>query len=371
VGDARFVDPHTIAVADGRHLRADKFILCAGGRARRLDFPGAEYILTHSDLWSLKKLPSSVVVAGAAATGCQLASILAAFGSKVTLVETAPRILPAEDEAVSAEIGAVFAERGLEVITGIQGIQAVDKLADGVRLNYTAGGQARALEAQAVILSTGWLGNLDNLNLAAAGVQTNGRYVVVDDALRTSASHIFAAGDIIGRMMLVQSAGYEAVLAAENAVLGGDRHERHAVMPHGGFTDPEYASVGLTEAQARQQENCASAIVPFAELDRAVIDGHPTGLCKLIVSAGSHRILGAHVVGEQALEIIHLVAAGMAAGMWVEQLAELEIAYPTFTAAVGIAARRIVSELGVRPLAPQWRALNRLPAEWEQSSGRN
>jgi pyruvate/2-oxoglutarate dehydrogenase complex dihydrolipoamide dehydrogenase (E3) component len=169
-------------------------------------------------------------------------------------------------------------------------------------------------------------------------------------------------------MMLVQSAGYEALLAAENAVLDGERGETHTVVPHGGFTDPEYGSVGLTEAKARQQEECVTAVVPFSELDRAVIDNHPAGLCKLIVSRQTHRILGAHVVGEQALEIIHLVAAGMLADMWVEQLAELEIAYPTYTAAVGIAARRIVSELGVRPLAAQWRALKKLPAaEWERS----
>jgi len=292
----------------------------------------------------------------------------------VTVLEVAPRILPPEDEAVSAAIRAVFAERGLSVVTGIQGIKAVERLPassgalGGVRVHYQMGGQDQTLEAQAVILSTGWLGNLDSLNLEAAGVQTNGRYVLVDDALRTSARHIYAAGDITGRMMLVQSAGYEAVLAAENAVLGSDRREGHAIVPHGGFTDPEYASVGLTEAQARQQEDCVTAVVPFSELDRAVIDGHPVGLCKLIVSTLSHRILGAHVVGEQALEIIHLVAAGMLADMWVEQLAELEIAYPTFTAAVGIAARRIVADLGVRPLTPAWRALNRLPAEWEHGS---
>jgi pyruvate/2-oxoglutarate dehydrogenase complex dihydrolipoamide dehydrogenase (E3) component len=218
-----------------------------------------------------------------------------------------------------------------------------------------------------VILSTGWLGNLDGLDLPAAGVATDGRYVLVDDALRTSTAHIFAAGDITGRMMLVQSAGYEATLAAENAVLNGDRREKHLIVPHGGFTDPEYGSVGLSEAQACRQEDCLVVTVPYSEMDRAVIDGRPTGLCKLIVSQQNHRILGAHVVGEQALEVIHLVAAGMLADMMVEQLAELEIAYPTYAAVVGIAARRIVSELGVRPLAPQWRALKKLPAaEWER-----
>jgi dihydrolipoamide dehydrogenase len=281
-------------------------------------------------------------------------------------LEVGPRILSSEDQDVSRIIQAEFAQRGISMITGIQGIQRLEKTAAGLELSYLQGDQSFNLQAEAVILSTGWLGNLDGLNLPAAGVTTNGRYVIVDDALRTSAEHIFAAGDITGRMMLVQSASYEALLAAENAVLSGDRGEKHTIVPHGGFTDPEYASVGLTEAKARQQEECTVAVVPYAELDRAVIDGHPVGLCKLIVSQETHRILGAHVVGEQALEIIHLVAAGMLANIWVEQLAELEIAYPTFTSAVGIAARRIVSKLGVRPVAREWQALNMPIAEWEQ-----
>jgi pyruvate/2-oxoglutarate dehydrogenase complex dihydrolipoamide dehydrogenase (E3) component len=102
-------------------------------------------------------------------------------------------------------------------------------------------------------------------------------------------------------------------------------------------------------------------------MDRAVIDGHTEGYCKLIVSADTHRILGAHIIGEQALETIHLVAGGMASDMWIEHLAELEIAYPTFTAVVGLAARQIVRDLGVMPLAAQWRALGKPHAEWERT----
>lgn len=366
-GYAHFLDPHNLELGDGRRLSAEKFILCAGGRARRLDFPGAELALTHSDVWSLKKLPASAVIAGAAATGCQLASILAAFGCQVTLLEVAPRILGTEDEAVSNAIQTSFSGRGITIHTSIGGIEHIERSEQGLRLFYRQGHAVQVIACEAVILSTGWLGNLEALDLPAAGVQTNGRYVQVDDTLRTSADHIFAAGDITGRMMLVQSAGYEALLATENALLETKRSDHHSIVPHGGFTDPEYGSVGLTEVQAREQEDCAVALVPYAELDRAVIDGHPEGLCKLIVSRETQKILGAHVVGEQALEVIHLVAAGMLAGLGVEQLAGLEIAYPTFTAGVGIAARRITAELGVRSLAPEWRALRRPPAaEWER-----
>jgi pyruvate/2-oxoglutarate dehydrogenase complex dihydrolipoamide dehydrogenase (E3) component len=170
-------------------------------------------------------------------------------------------------------------------------------------------------------------------------------------------------------MMLVQSANYEALTAAENAVLGVGARLKHQIVPHGGFTDPEYGGVGLTEAQARKEYDVEVAEVPYGDLDRAVIDGHPVGMCKLIVSQQTHRILGAHVVGEQALEVVQIAAAGMAADMWVEQLAELQIAYPTFTSILGLAARRIVRQLGVQPLSPEWQALAELPgAEWEARS---
>ncbi len=366
-GPACFTDPNTIALPDGRQLQAEKFILCAGGRARRLDFPGAQYTLTHSDIWSLKGLPRSILVVGGAATGCQLASIFNAFGAQVAILEVGERLLHVEDVTVSETIENSFREHGVEIIAGIGGIDRIEKLENGLKLFYRYQDELRSQQAEAVILSTGWLGNLDGLNLPAAGVETVRNYVRVDDYLRTSAPNVFAAGDITGRMMLVQSAGYEAMVAAENAVIGVGQRQQHEIVPHGGFTDPEYGSVGLTEEQARARFDVVVANVPYADIDRAVIDGHPVGFCKLIVSRDNHRILGAHVAGEQALEIVHLVAVGMTADMWVEQLSEMQIAYPTFTAVVGLAARRIVHELGIRPLAPEWRTLDKqYLAEWER-----
>ena len=367
VGDARFIDANTIALPDGTQLEGKKFILCAGGHARRLDFPGAEYTLTHSDIWSLKKMPRSLVIVGGAATGCQIASIFNAFGANISLLEIVPQILRTEDEAISQAIEEAFKQLGIQVICGIGGIDRIEKGEHSLAIHYVHDGTSRILEAEAVVLSTGWLGNVESMNLPAAGVKYERNYVPVDDFLRTSAQHIFAAGDITGRMMLVQSAGYDARLAAENAVLGTGEHYKHHIVPHGGFTDPEYGSVGLTEAQASAEHDYAAVVVPYSDMDRAVIDGRTEGLCKLIISRETHRLLGAHVVGEQALEIVHLAAAGMAADMWVEQLSELEIAYPTYTAILGLAARQLVRQLGVMPLAPQWRALGKPhAAEWER-----
>jgi pyruvate/2-oxoglutarate dehydrogenase complex dihydrolipoamide dehydrogenase (E3) component len=371
VGDSRFIDANTLELRDGQTLQAEKFVLSLGGHPRRLNLLGGEHALTHSDIWSLKQLPRSLIVIGGSATGCQVASNFAAFGSEVTILEVEPRLLPAEDESVSAELAHGFETRGLKLMTGIEGVDRIEAAGQRRTVVFRSDGHESSLQAEAVLSAVGWVGNLDGLNLEAAGVQVEAGYIPVNAHLQTSASHIFAAGDITGRTMLVQSAGYEARIAAENAVLGPELRFEHRIVPHGGFTDPEYGSVGLTERAAHEAgEEIAVAEVPYADLDRAVIDGRPEGLFKLIVSQETHRILGAHAVGEQALEIVQIVAAGMAAGIRVDELAGVELAYPTFTAIVGLAARQVVGSLGGLSLAPEWRALARLQtSEWERRDG--
>ncbi|MGH2538257.1 MAG: dihydrolipoyl dehydrogenase family protein, partial [Candidatus Promineifilaceae bacterium] len=369
-GRVRFRGPHQVELGNGRRLAGASIIICVGGHARRLTFPGSELALTHSDIWALKRLPAGLAVIGGAATGCQLASIFAAFGTQVTILDVAERILGGEEPAVAEAMTAAFEARRVRVVTGIGGVERLERAGDGLALTYRAGAAKETLACQLVVQAVGWLGNLEGLNLEAAGVRAERGYIQVDASLRTSAPHIFAAGDVDGRMMLVQSATLEGALAAENAVLGQKRAFEHRVVPHGGFTDPEYGSVGLTEREATEGEPSLAALVAYAELDRAVIDGRPEGFCKLVVSRASGRILGAHVVGEQAVEVVQVAAAGMAAGMQVQALARLELAYPTYAAILGLAARRLARELELTPLAPTWHTLppvERRPAEWERA----
>ena len=356
-GGARFADAHTITVGDGRgELRAERIVVCVGGHARRLPFPGSERAVTHSDVWAFEALPASAVVVGGSATGCQLASVLDAFGSRVTLLEAARRLLVAEDEAVSEAMTDAFRRRGIEVVTGSGRIERLEATGGGhLRLRHGEPGATRTTDTEAVLLAVGWPGNLEELRPDAAGIQTEGGYIKVDGRLRTSAANVYAAGDITGHIMLVQTAEAQARLAAEHAVLAGRAgHGEPAVgerllrvVPHGGFTDPEYASVGLTQAEAQTVAGgCVVATVRYADLDRAVIDGRTEGFAKLLVSRSSRRILGAHVVGEQAVEVVQIAAAAMAAEQPIERLAGLQLAYPTFTEIIGLAARQAARELG-------------------------
>ena len=363
-GATAFVDPHTIE-SDAGKLSASKFLICAGGHARRLPIDGGVLALTHSDVWNMTKLPSTLLVVGGAATGCQLASVFAAFGSRVALIDTAPRLVPGEDIDVSTEVTRAFRSRGIELFpeASIMGIERAEVRTSvpSVTTNRVLIklGEDRMLQRDfdAVIAAVGWVGNVDSLGLDAAGVSTERSYIKVDDTLQTSAPHIWAAGDITGRVMLVQCANEDGRVAAENAILGSSRSSGHALVPHGSFTDPEYGSVGLTEAQAFDTgKDIVVAIVRYEDIDRAVIDGRPEGFVKLIVDTSSRNIIGAHVVGQQAVEIVQVAAAAMQAGAVVDHLAHLEFAYPTFTSVIGLAARKAVSTL-----------VGGAGAEWERS----
>lgn len=368
-GDTHFIDEHTLQTDNQGQIQGKHFMLCVGGHARHLPFPGAEYALTSSTVWELTQAPQSVAVIGGGATGCQFASVFEDFGARVTILDIAPRILITEDDDVSTEITQQFQRRGIQVKTGIQGVERIDKDDSQLTVVYTdSAGSRQHLHVDEVVASVGWPGNSDHLRLENAGVETQRSYVVVDDYLRTSAPHIYAAGDITGRSMLVQSAGYQARIAVENALLPYTQPSRERLVPHGGFTDPEYGGVGLTESQARQHHDVVTATVPYSALDRAVIDDRKVGFCKLVADRRNDRVLGAHVVGEHAVEIVSMVSAGMAGGLHIQELADLELAYPTFVAIVGLAARQIAREVGVIQVIPEWRELKETHgAEWERT----
>jgi pyruvate/2-oxoglutarate dehydrogenase complex dihydrolipoamide dehydrogenase (E3) component len=347
-GTARFVDPHTIEAERGLRLRAGKIILCAGGTSRRLSVPGSELTATHSDAWSLTAVPPSMLVVGGGATGVQVASIFGALGSQVQLYQAAPRILPTEDEDVSAAVVAALRESGMVVCESFGTIESFERTPAGVRMNFSRDGERHRAEAALAVVAVGWMADTAGLNLEAAGVETDPRGCVrVDAYLRTSAPHVFAAGDITGRLMLVPEAIQDGFVAATNAVRGATTTRGSHVSPIGSFTDPEYAQVGLTEAQARKAHDVVVGVVRFDETTRTIIDGRTTGFCKLIADRATATILGCHVVGERAVEIVQVVAIAIAAGLRVDDLAQVPLSFPTYAGILGRAAYRACEQLNL------------------------
>ncbi len=353
LGPVGFADPHTLAAGGGRTWSADRIILAVGGHAGRIPIPGADLALTYEDIPSLTSLPRRVAVVGGADTGCQIASILADLGTVVDVFEAGPVLVPAADASVSAELIRAFRARDMNVHTDTL-VEALGAGDGAIRVEYRSGPAAAHLIADAVFFAVGWPASLAGLGLEAAGVHATPSAIGVDDYLRTNVEHIFAAGDVNGRSMVVQTARMEGRIAATNAILGPTRHATYDVVPSGSFTDPEYGRVGLTEAQAAQQHDVIAGIARYDDLLRPVADGRPDGFCKLIADRQTHTILGAHVLGEYSAETVQTVAACMAAGMTVEQVAELQLAFPTFTEAVCMAAQKICRTLGIGSFPQVW-----------------
>lgn len=252
-GAARFADPHTIVTEKGLQLRADKMIICTGGVSRRLPVTGFELTSTHSDAWRMTAVPPSLLVIGAGATGVQVASIFNAFGSRVQLFEAGPRILSTEDEDVASAVAAAFRNSGIVIQEHFGVIESFEKTPTGVRMNFSKDGQRDSAEATLAVVATGWVADTVGLNLITTGVDIDPRgFVKVDDFMQTSVPHIYAAGDITGRMMLVPQALQQGFVAATNAVQPSTLPLSVHVSPIGSFTEPEYAQVGLTEAKAHE-----------------------------------------------------------------------------------------------------------------------
>jgi dihydrolipoamide dehydrogenase len=347
-GGARFIDAHTVACEHGPAIHADRIIVCAGGVSRRLDVPGFELTATHSDAWSLRAVPSSMLVVGGGATGAQVASIFNAFGTRVQFFEAGPRILRTEDADVSAAVASGFRAAGIVVKENFGTIERFEKTPGGVRMVFSKDGVRESAEAALAVVAIGWVADAEGLGLAKAGVETDKRgYVKVDSLLRTSQPHIFAAGDVTGHLMLVPQALHDGFVAATNAVRGAKLTREDPVNPIGSFTDPEYAQVGLSEAKAREKFDVLVSAVSFDSTSRTIIDGRTNGFCKLLVDRKSKEILGCHVVGERAVEIVQVVSIAMAAHMRVDEFARIPLSFPTYAGILGRVAALAARELNI------------------------
>jgi pyruvate/2-oxoglutarate dehydrogenase complex dihydrolipoamide dehydrogenase (E3) component len=213
-------------------------------------------------------------------------------------------------------------------------------------MNYQKDGDRNSAEASLAIVAIGWQANTADLNLAVTGAKIDSRgFILVDPYLQTTAPHIFAAGDVTGRLLLVPPAIQDGFVAATNAIRGPTMALDDAVNPIGSFTDPEYAQVGLTETQGREAHDVVTSTIHFDETTRTIIDGRTFGFCKLIVDRVTHKILGCHVVGERAVEITQVATIVITAGMRIDALAHVPLSFPTYAGILGRVAASVTRQL--------------------------
>jgi pyruvate/2-oxoglutarate dehydrogenase complex dihydrolipoamide dehydrogenase (E3) component len=337
--EARFRSPNELDVG-GQVIQAEKIVIAAGTSPSVPEMEGLDDAgyLTNRSVLGLAELPKQFSVLGGGAGACEFAQIFARLGADVTVVEKGRRLIATEDEEVSLALERVMQEEGIRVLTDTQALKM--RREDGrPELVAEKQGKQIVLPFDRLLIAAGRRPNVEALNLDAAGVRANNEGIEVNDELRTTVPHIWAAGDIVGHYMFTHIASYHADLVFANAVEG--RHERldYSVVPWVIFTDPEVAHVGLTEAEARERgQDIVVGRIEFKDLVRAITAGETRGFGKIVADKRTGRILGANYICHNAGEIIHEVAMAMRAGMHARELGRMIHAYPTMAEGVRWAA---------------------------------
>ncbi|MGW5383299.1 dihydrolipoyl dehydrogenase [Nocardia sp. NPDC003963] len=351
-GHARFTGPTTVEVFqagpsqvfDGgpryaaaptdlaiRTVEATDVIIATGSVPALLPIPGAGLpgVITSDGAFGLTEIPERLVVIGGSAVGAEWAGLFATFGTAVTVVEMQDRLVPAEDAELGAALGRSFTGRGITVLTGST-VTGIEQSEDGLRVSVD-GTDPRVLDADIVLVGVGRRPNTAALGLDAAGVATDARgFVPVDDRLRTGVEHVFAIGDVTGEALLAHVASHQGLTAAD-VIAGHDIRIDYTAIPAATFTHPEIASVGLTEDAARAAgHEVVIAKFPFAALGRARSVGDTEGFLKIVAGARHHEVLGVHIIGPSASDLITEGALAITLEATLDELAHTIHAHPTF-----------------------------------------
>ncbi len=343
-GEARFVGERTLAV-NGRRIAAKRILIATGSRAAVPPIPGFADVpfLTNETVFDIDELPPRLLVLGAGAIGLELAQAFARLGSHVRVVEALPVLLPREDDEMVRLLAAALALDGVSVLLGAKATR-VERRAGAVVLTAdratTLGGEERVeLEGDALLVAVGRQANVETLELATAGVAAGDDGVTVDQTLRTTAAGVWASGDVTGGLRFTHVADYQSRLVVRNAFFPLAAKADYSAVPWVTYTDPELAHVGLTEREARERHGGDVRIWrhAFEDVDRAVADGRPEGMVKLITTRRG-RILGGHILGHGAGNMIGEITLAMRHGLPLGKIASVIHPYPTYPEAIKQAA---------------------------------
>lgn len=346
-GEARFTGPDTVEV-DGRLVRAGRFLVATGAAPWSPPVEGLEETgyLTSTTALALTELPAELIVVGANAIGLELGQLFLHLGTKVTFVEALDRIAPFEEPEISATLQEHLESSGAQVITSAT-VAKAGRTGDRRWLDITMDGSTERIEADQLLVATGRRARTAGLGLETAGVDTDLRgHIVVDDRMATSNPRVFAAGDVTTLPQFVYVAALSGAIAAEHALRGTGRRIDLATMPRITFTSPQIASVGLTEAQAKDAgHQVITSLLPLEAVPRALVDHATTGLVKLIADEPSGRLLGAHILADGAGDVIQAAIMAIKHRATIDEIADTFHPYLTMAEGLKLAAQGFTKDV--------------------------
>ncbi len=344
-GDARLIDAHRLLV-DGRPFEGEQVLVATGSRPAAPNIPGLDDVnyltsdlLTSEEPMELTEQPRSLAIIGGGYIALELAQLFQRLGTPVTIIQRSPQLLSGYEPEVQAEIEDVLADEGVEMRLGAR-VRAVRRADDGVTVTLDDG----EVRAHRLLVATGRVPNTDDVGLDSVGVTRDERgFVRVDDHLRTNVANIWAAGDVVagqaGAQMATPVGAHDGNIAAGNALGDQPRTVDHRVLPRTIFTDPQIATVGLTDEAAKSAGyRCSCNTVPMRLVPRAGAIRDERGLVKMVAEVESGRVLGVSMVGRDAGEVIHEAAMGMRFGATLHDFIDMVHVYPTMAEALKIAA---------------------------------
>jgi dihydrolipoamide dehydrogenase len=329
----------TVTGADGKAqtLTGKAILICTGAKARAL--PGVkvdgEKVVTSREALAITTLPKSILILGAGAIGCEFAYFFNAFGSKVTILEMMPQILPVEDTEVADQVKKSFIKSGIEIFTDTK-VEKTEVGAKGVKLTVAGG---KTMEAEHLLVAIGVEAQLDGLLGNGVKFELDRGYLKTNDRYETSVKGIYGAGDIIGPPWLAHVASHEAIEAVEGLFVPGKKPHKVTVFPGCTYCQPQVASIGVTEKKAKEQNlKFKVAKFPYRASGKAVAAGDPEGFVKLIIGEPHGEILGAHIVGADATELIAEIGLAITLEATTDELSTTIHAHPTLSEMVHEAA---------------------------------
>src|SRR6184192_2250581 len=327
-GGARLAGKGVVEVA-GDRLQAKDIVIATGSAVARIPLPGAELTIDSDQVLELKEVPRRLAVIGGGVVGMEFAAMFAALGSKVTVLEMLPQVLAMVDADLVNVYAKHLAGLGGEIHTSSK-VDRVVKQNGDLQVQFSAGGEGGAVDADQVLLAVGRVPYTHGLDAEKAGVKLDRYRIVVDERLHTDADGIWAIGDVIGGIMLAHVASYEGVCAVVNIAGHGDRVPDYHAAPNCVYTEPEIAHVGLGEKEAKEKGIAVKVgRFPFAASGRALTLGQTEGFVKVIADAESGKLLGAHIIGPRATDLIAEATLAVQNGLTLEQVDLTIHAHPT------------------------------------------